>query len=73
MTTPHTPRTPAPSAVSHKRITPTVDHARIRLSAIPLAVIKFIQNATLPTPAQADLPNSLYAALHEFNPPQRPS
>lgn len=73
MTTPHTPRTPAPSAVSHKRIAPSVDRVRIRLSAIPLAVINLIQKATLPKPAQADLPNSLYAALHEFNSPQRPS
>jgi hypothetical protein len=73
MTTPHTPRTPAPSAVSHKRIAPLVISARIRLSAIRLAAIKLIPKATLPKPTQADLPNSLYAALHEFNTPQRPS
>lgn len=73
MTTPHTPRTPAPSAVSHERIVPLVVRARIRLSAIPLAAIKLIPKATLPKPTQADLHNSLYAALHEFNTPQRPS
>lgn len=73
MTIPHTPRTPAPSAVSHKRIASLVVRARIRLSAIPLAAIKLIPKATLPKPTQADLPNSLYAARHEFNTPQRPS
>ena len=73
MTIPHTPRTPAPSAVSLKRITPLVIRARIWLSAIPMAAIKLIPKATLPKPTQADLPNSLYAARHEFNTPQRPS
>ena len=73
MTIHHTPRTPAPSAVSHERIVPLVVRARIRLSAIPLAAIKLIPKATLPKPTQADLPNSLFTALHEFNTPQRPS
>ncbi|NMZ70448.1 hypothetical protein SAMN05216370_2867 [Pseudomonas peli] len=73
MTTPHNPRTPAPSTVSHKRIAPLVISARIRLSAIRLAAIKLIPKATLPKPTQADLPNSLFNALHEFNTPQRPS
>lgn len=73
MTIPHTPRTPAPSAVSHKRIAPLVVRARIRLSAIPLAAITLIPKATPPKPTQADLPNSLYATLHEFNTLLRPS
>ncbi|MGB4074661.1 hypothetical protein [Pseudomonas sp.] len=86
MTTHHTPRTPAPSAVGNKQIDPAVDRTPIRFAAPRLpffssatrTVIRFIQSAVvqrrmaLHQPAQASQPDSLYSALHQFNSPQRP-
>lgn len=74
MTTHHTSRTPVPSALSNRLSSPAVDRTPIRQTLFRVAtraVVRLLRDAALLQHAQPSLPNSLYSALHEFNPPQR--